>query len=57
MGNLVVVRLNSAKFAIFWKKSKKEGSDTYKIREGLHRDCNSDNVIYLITSKKSKNSI
>ena len=52
MGNLVVVRLNAAKFAIFWKKSKKEGSDTYKIREGLHRDCNSENVIYLITSKK-----
>ena len=32
----------------------KEGSDTYKIREGLHLDCNSENVIYLITSKKCK---
>ena len=50
MGNLVIVKLNDAKF--FWKKSKKEGSDTYKIREGLHHDCNSENVIYLITSKK-----
>ena len=32
----------------------KEGSDTYKIKEGLHLDCNSENVIYLITSKKCK---
>ena len=32
----------------------KEGSDTYKIREGLHLDCNSENVIYLITCKKCK---
>ena len=31
----------------------KEGSGTYKIREGLHLDCNSENVIYLITCKKS----
>ena len=36
----------------------KEGSDTYKIREGLHFDCNSENVIYLITCKKNaKNSM
>ena len=36
----------------------KEGSDTYKIREGLHLDCNSENVIYLITCKKNaKNSM
>ena len=27
----------------------KEGSDTYQIREGLHLDCNSENVVYLIT--------
>ena len=32
----------------------KEVSDTYKIREGLHLDCNSKNVIYLITCKKCK---
>ena len=32
-----------------------EGSDTYKIREGLHLDCNSENVIYLVTCKKCKN--
>ena len=30
----------------------KEGSDTYKIREGLYLNCNSENVIYLITCKK-----
>ena len=29
-----------------------EGSDTYKIKEGLHLDCNSENVIYFITCKK-----
>ena len=29
----------------------KEGSDTYKIREGLHLYCNSENVIDLITCK------
>ena len=33
----------------------KEGSDTYKIREGLHLDCNPENVIYLITCTKCKN--
>ena len=32
----------------------KEGSDTYNTREGLHLDCNSENVIYLVTCKKSK---
>ena len=32
----------------------KEGSDTYKIREGLHLDCNSENLVYLITYKKGK---
>ena len=32
----------------------KEGSDTYKIREGLHLDCNSERVIYLITCKKCR---
>ena len=32
----------------------KEGTDKYKIREGLHLDCNSENVIYLITCKKCK---
>ena len=26
----------------------KEGSDTYKIREGLHLCCNSENIVYLI---------
>ena len=35
----------------------KEGSDTYRIREGLHLDCNSENVIYLITCKNAKNSM
>ena len=29
-------------------------SDTYKIREDLHLDCNSENVIYLVTCKKCK---
>ena len=32
----------------------KVGSGTYRIREGLHLDCNSENVIYLITCKKCK---
>ena len=32
----------------------KEGSDIYKIREGFHLYCNSENVVYLITSKKCK---
>ena len=32
----------------------KEGSDTYKTRETLHLECNSENVIYLITCKKCK---
>ena len=31
-----------------------EDSETYKIREGLHLNCNSENVIYLITCKKCK---
>ena len=35
----------------------KEGSDTYKIRQGLHLDCNSENVMYLITCKNAKNSM
>ena len=26
----------------------KKGSDTHKIREGLHLDCNSENVVYLV---------
>ena len=32
----------------------KEGSDTCKIRKGLHLDCNLVNVVYLITCKKCK---
>ena len=32
----------------------KEGSDLYKMREGLHLDCNLEKVIYLITCKKCK---
>ena len=32
----------------------KEGSDTYKTREGFHLNCNSENVIYLIICKKCK---
>ena len=61
MGNLVVVRENAAKFAIFLEArntfTNKKGSDIYKIREGLHLDCNSENVIYLISCKKcQKNS-
>ena len=35
----------------------KEGSDSYKIREGLHLDCNSENVVYLITCKKCKKTV
>ena len=55
MGNFVVVKENNAKFALFRRKktlANKEGSDTYKIREALHLDCNSKKVIYLITCKK-----
>ena len=32
----------------------KEGSDTYKIREGLNLDSSSENVTYLMTFKKCK---
>ena len=32
----------------------KEGCDTYKIREGLHLDCNSEMVVCLIICKKCK---
>ena len=35
----------------------KGGSDTNKIRGGIYLDCNSENVIYLITRKNPKNSI
>ena len=35
----------------------KEGSDTYKIREGLDLDCNSENVIYLITCKEIQKTV
>ena len=31
-----------------------EGSDTYKVKEGLYLDCNSENVIYLIACKKCR---
>ena len=54
MGNLVVVRENAAKHFYTFTFTNKEGSDTYRIREGLHLDCNSENVIYLITCKKCK---
>ena len=38
--------------------SNKAGSDTCKLREGLlHLDCDSENMMYLITCKKCKNSI
>ena len=40
MGSLVVVN--------------NEGSDTYKIKEGLHLACNSENAVYLIACKKCK---
>ena len=35
----------------------KEVSGTYKIREGLHLDCNSKNVVYLITFKICKKTV
>ena len=58
MGNFVAVRENAAKFVLFLEEknsfTNKEGSDTYKIRKGLHLDCNSENIIYLITRKKCK---
>ena len=58
MGNLVVARENTAKFALFLAEkstfTNKERSDTYNIREGLHLSCNSENVVYLITCKKLK---
>ena len=58
MGNLVAARENAANFALFLEEkntvTNKEGSDTYKKREGLHLDCNSENVIYLITCKNCK---
>ena len=31
-----------------------EGSDAYKVREGLHLDCNSKNLIYVISCKQCK---
>ena len=61
MGNLVVVKENAAKFTTFLEEKKaynnKEGSDICKIREGLHLDRNSGNVIYLITCKKCKKTV
>ena len=52
------VRKNAAKFVLFLVEKKtftnKEGSDTCTIREVLHLDCNSENLIYLITCKKCK---
>ena len=53
MGNFVVVK--HCEVCTFQKKktlANKEGSNTYKIREGLHLDYNSEKVIYLITCKK-----
>ena len=35
----------------------KKGSVIYKIREGLHLDCNSENVIYLISCKKCQKTV
>ena len=44
------------KVCTFQKKKKtfanNEDSDTFKVREGLHLDCNSEKVMYLITCKK-----
>ena len=39
------------KVCTFQKKktlANKEGKDAYKVREGLHLDCNSEEVMYLI---------
>lgn len=44
MENLMVVRKNSAKFALLEEQNaftNKEGSDIYKIRKDLHPGCNS----------------
>ena len=35
----------------------KEDNDTYKIREDVHLDCNSENVVYLLPVKNAKNSM
>ena len=35
----------------------KEGGDTYKVREGIHLDCSSENVVYLITCKKCRKTV
>ena len=35
----------------------KEVSETYEIREGLHLDCKSENVVYLITCKECKKTV
>ena len=57
MGNLVVVRKNLRSLHSFSRKKhfeKSKGSDTFKIREGLHLHYNLENVICLITCKKCK---
>ena len=37
--------------------SDKESSDTYKTREGPLLDCNSENVVYLITCKNVQKTV
>ena len=49
-------RTNKPMWVIFCENIDSFGSsDTYKIRGGLHLDCNSENVTCIITCKKCKN--
>ena len=55
--NLVVVRETLQSLLFLEEKdtfTNKEGSDTYQIREGVYLDCNTGNIVDLITCKKCK---
>ena len=57
MENLVVVRETLRSLLFLEEKdtfTNKEGSDTYQIREGVYLDCNTENIVDLITCKKCK---
>ena len=54
MGNFVVVKEKSCEVCTFQKKKTRLLTKrvAIHIREGLHLDCNSEKVMYLITYKK-----
>ena len=57
MEDLVVVRETLRSLLFLEEKdtfTNKEGSDTYQIREGVYLDCNTENIVDLITCKKCK---